>query len=143
MNSTDMRKPTPGHCHETNNYAANCQAVDVNGTNESSVDNAMSQQESVTCTVFLQESKSCYNVVGFDDDMLMVNNMDTNSIQNDLSQELQLLQNRKRAAIEHDAEINNFNIVEKVLQISMENGDGSQPQQPGMRTNPYNSCGMI
>jgi len=102
--------------------------------------NAMSKQASQSHSVFPPELENNYNVVALDDDMSLINHMDTNTIHNNLSLEHLLLQNRKRAAIEDDTGIDNSNIVEKVPLISMENGDQSQPQQPiKMRTNPYNS----
>jgi len=66
--------------------------------------------------------------------------MDPNIIQNNLSAEHQLLQNKKRPANEDSTGIHNSNIVDKVAQISVENGDQAQPQPLiQMRTNLYNS----
>jgi len=103
---------------------------------EYAVDNAMSKQASLSHGVFPQESESCYIVVVvLDDDIQIVNDMDTNSIQNDVTTRTSTV-----AAIEDDTEIDNCNIAEELPQHSMENGDESQLQQPiWMKTNPYNS----
>jgi len=114
--SDATRKPPPNllPSDAMKNYYANCQAVDGNCSNKSFFDNAMSKQSSLHHGVFPCESENNYNAVVLDDDMSIVNDMDTNTIPNDVSPEHQVLQNRKRAAIEDSKGIDNSNIVDKV-----------------------------
>jgi len=72
--------------------------------------------------------------------MLIVNDMEPNTVQKNLSPEHHLLQNKKRAVNEDKTGIDNSNIADKVAHISMDNGDQSEPQQPiWTRTKLYNS----
>jgi len=67
--------------------------------------NAMSKQPSLSHSVFPPESESNTGVDVLDEDITIVNDTDPNIIQNDLSAEHPLLQNRKRGAIEDNTEI--------------------------------------
>jgi len=105
------------------NYYASRPAVDGNCSHESCFDITVLKQPSLSHSVLPPESENNHSIVVLDDDMLIVNDMDSNIIQNGLSPEHQLLQNKKRAANEDDTGIDNSNIADKVAQISMDNGD--------------------
>jgi len=59
-------------------------------------DNAMLNQPSLSHSVLPPELENNHNIDVLDDDMLIVSDMDLNIIQNGLSPEHQLLQNKKR-----------------------------------------------
>jgi len=85
LSSDATRKPSPNSLpsdgkrkpslpsHGIKNYYANHWAVEGNCSNDSSFDNAMSNQASLSHSVVPPESENNHNVVVLDDDMLIVN----------------------------------------------------------------------